>query len=346
MRARRAGLALVGLIAVVGATLALAYARTSLLASPAEAAPGLTVGVERHTLRDSLTLRGTLAYDDRGVVRAAAPGRATALGVTTGSPVVSGTVLLAIDGRPMVAVIGAQPFWRSLAMSDVGPDVRELNDVLRSAGLPAPEDDQFTAQTAAALRRWQTLHGAPADGRLELNDLAVITDPARVGAVTIAVGEFVAPGSALLRLQGSQAHVALAVTPTDRTRISQGQSALIQLATSNEQLPATVSAVDESPTLSAQGAQSYGATITPASALAGRDGTPVSAVIVISEARDVLCVPLAAVISDGTGQPAVRVREARGTRIVAIRTGISEGAYVEVTGGLSGTESVLLGTGL
>ena len=63
------------------------------------------------------------------------------------------------------------------------------------------------------------------------------------------------------------------------------------------------------------------------------------------EKIDVITVPVAAVLQDGQGNDVVRVVLTDGTtRQVQVKVGLSEGAYVEITEGLSGEELVLVET--
>ena len=67
---------------------------------------------------------------------------------------------------------------------------------------------------------------------------------------------------------------------------------------------------------------------------------------VIREERvDVITVPVAAVLQDGEGDDVVRVVLTDGTtRQVKVEVGLSEGAFVEITEGLTGDEIVLVET--
>ena len=65
----------------------------------------------------------------------------------------------------------------------------------------------------------------------------------------------------------------------------------------------------------------------------------------LEEKVDVITVPVAAVLQDGQGNDVVRVVLVDGTTTqVQIKTGLSEGAFVEVTEGLNGDELVLVET--
>jgi multidrug efflux pump subunit AcrA (membrane-fusion protein) len=63
----------------------------------------------------------------------------------------------------------------------------------------------------------------------------------------------------------------------------------------------------------------------------------VSITVVDQQIDDALTVPIAAVKQDGTGRDVVRtVSLARGGRVieVPVTTGLTEGSYIQVTGGL------------
>lgn len=68
-----------------------------------------------------------------------------------GEVVQSGSVVSEINGRPLIAIQGAFPFYRDLRLGDIGPDVRQLQQGLRSAGLGGTADGVFGSTTQTAV---------------------------------------------------------------------------------------------------------------------------------------------------------------------------------------------------
>jgi hypothetical protein len=121
----------------------------SQLKSPADAAgeraappaSRLTVPVERRVLSSSLTLSGEIRFAEPVPVSLA--GSVGVAGadtmVVTRAPeldrtVDDGDVLLEVSGRPVVALVGALPMYRSLSLGSEGPDVLQVEEALERLG--------------------------------------------------------------------------------------------------------------------------------------------------------------------------------------------------------------------
>jgi multidrug efflux pump subunit AcrA (membrane-fusion protein) len=122
----------------------------------------ITAEVQRRTLTDEVTLKGTVARDEQRRVDAAGPGLVGEVHIDDGTTVQAGQALLSLDGRDAVAVDGDQPFFRSLDVGSRGRDVKQLETVLAAAGYqPGPVDELYTEQTRFALAQWQSAHSYP-----------------------------------------------------------------------------------------------------------------------------------------------------------------------------------------
>ena len=306
----------------------------------------LTVPVERRDLAESFTTRGVVRYATVPLLLGRLSGIVTRRSITPGDMIEAGAEILRINGRPVVAVNGRLPFWREL-MLGVSPDVdvRQLERALAQGGFkPGRVDRRFTAETRRALKRWQRLHGLPVDGRLQIGDAAVATWPARIGSVLVEVGDEVASGGELLVLSRSEPEIVLAVSPVDRARLAVGQSVRIGLpeGTATGRLASLANA----PTIDSTGAESYSATIAldEPGQVPLVEGSFLRVEIVIRTSGRAIAVPVGAVILRGDGRQAVRVADPGGNhRAIPITTGIVQGAWVEVTDGLTGDEVVVLG---
>ncbi len=116
----------------------------------------LTGQVERMTLRDELTISGELRRDELATINSPFDGRVSQLGVEDGDTITAGDELLALDGRPAVAVQGDFSFYRQLDVGSDGPDVLQLERILFESGYdPGAVDRLYTEATRAALREWQ-----------------------------------------------------------------------------------------------------------------------------------------------------------------------------------------------
>lgn len=329
----------------------------------------VAVPVERRTLRETVVTRGTAGFKPLGVVRAAVSGRVTKVETTTGGQLSAGQAVVAIDGRPVVAVAAAVPFWRELARDAQGDDVRQLETVLAAEGFrPGRVDGSFSASTEAALKAWQKRHGLPQDGILRPGDVVVGSWPARVGRLRVAVGDFVNPGAELATLTEPHLTVTIELSPSDRVLVKPGQRVIVEVSATGRSTGGSIVEVTSAPEAASatgqqgadgssggqgggqgsQGAgrqqQLYKATVAVEQPLEAVEGAGVRAEVLLEEARDTLAVPIAAIVSDGAGRASVRIQPRRGAlRTVAVTTGLKEGAYVQVTSGVRIGDRVVLG---
>jgi hypothetical protein len=74
-----------------------------------------------------------------------------------------------------------------------------------------------------------------------------------------------------------------------------------------------------------------------------RRGATADVSLVDATRTDVIAVPVAAIVEDAAGAPAVRIPHAGGAdRVVPVRTGLVADGWVEITDGLAGDEEVRL----
>lgn len=116
--------------------------------------------VERRDLQDVLTVSGEVRRDETRKINSAVDGKVSFIEVEDGDTIEEGDSILALDGRASVAVAGDFSFYRRLSVGSVGPDVRQLEDILKAAGHDiARPDDLFTEETRRALAEWQQVRG-------------------------------------------------------------------------------------------------------------------------------------------------------------------------------------------
>ena len=118
--------------------------------------------VLRQTLKDTVTVNGTLAREELRNVTAVSQGRVSAVYAKDGSTGQVGERLFALDGRDAIAEPGSVQFFRPLGVGDIGDDVLQLKQILAAAGdNPGPMSNLFTDQTQFALGQWQAQHRYP-----------------------------------------------------------------------------------------------------------------------------------------------------------------------------------------
>lgn len=188
-----------------------------------EDAVRVTAEAERRDLQDTIVVRGVMLYPGSGTAFSGSAGRVTAVGKEPGDTVETGDILLELDGRPMVAVEGAPPFWRDLERGMRGSDVMALQELLADQGLLIEEPDgRFGRATEAALEEWQRSLGmSEPDGVLAVGDTVTGEWPKRVGR-SVEPGSFVSAGGELLALTAAEPEVSMELVPSDRLVVEVG----------------------------------------------------------------------------------------------------------------------------
>ncbi len=126
-----------------------------------------------------------------------------------GDVVEFGTVLYAVEHRPVVLMKGALPMYREIAykISD-GPDVAQLERNLVNFGFVLDEattgdptdltvDQHVTPLTVSAIRAWQLSMGLTSTGIVRHGDVIFRPEPVQISVLNAAVGDSVDGGSVL-----------------------------------------------------------------------------------------------------------------------------------------------------
>ena len=187
----------------------------------------------------------------------------------------------------------------------------------------------------------------------EPTDMIVGSWPIRIGQVYVKQGQTISAGSPIMDLTESQNTITLQASPSDFTKLALGQSCTFTIAGSQTEYNGTISELDSNPTIqSGSGSSSsqqifegrIAVTNLPKSDR-NADGASVSITVVTQEADNVLAVPIAAIKQNGTGVDEVRVIDMSAkqkVKTVPVTTGLTEGSYVQITGGLKLGETVIV----
>lgn len=146
-------------------------------------------------LGDTPAYRALTAYPEPVSVAAPRDGVITWL-PEAGTELTNGSVIMRIDGQPVIALVGDVPAYRDLrdlSENMIGDDVLQLERMLAAAGLAEEHDvtvdTEFTWQTANALEALQEYNGAAADGELNVGEFVVLDAPTTVIDVPVEVGD-------------------------------------------------------------------------------------------------------------------------------------------------------------
>ncbi|MEY3566153.1 MAG: hypothetical protein RLZ19_167, partial [Actinomycetota bacterium] len=185
--------------------------------------------VERRDLQDVLTVSGEVRRDETRKINSAVDGKVSFINVDDGETIEVGDAILALDGRASVAVNGEFSFYRRLSVGSVGPDVRQLEEILVASGHDiARPDDLFTEETRRALAEWQQTRGyggATPEGNETLT-VGLLSNPSayNVGRANT-VAFTVTPAVPSTSGSGIHPRVALPVIgiTVDKSRVNEGE---------------------------------------------------------------------------------------------------------------------------
>ena len=333
-------------------------------AHPAAAA-AVTLGsapVVRTDLVNTVQVSGSLGYAGSYTVVNQATGTAYTALPAPGATIRRGQALYEVDGTPVTLFYGTTPEWRALSAGvAAGRDVAQLDRNLIALGYGAGlvVSDYFTDATAYAVGLWQAARGLPVTGTVPLGQVVYAPGPLRITGVTPVPGSPPQPGSSILTAT-SPVPVVIAQVPVGQEYlVKAGDSVTVTLPDGVTTTPGVVTSVASvaSADNGSQGAapeQSSGAGSGPGSgqdtvqmtvrltqpgAAGHLDQAPVSVSIISAQARDVLAVPVSALVAlagQGNGEVgggyAVDVVQGTVVHLVAVQTGLFAQTLVQVSG--------------
>lgn len=305
---------------------------------PVEKPELVTVALTRGDLIDTETLEGHLRYQDPSVIYVATGGVVTRL-PEQGASIARGGPLLELNGAPIVLLYGDRPAWRPLLEgAGDGPDIAQLETNLSDLGFdPDAEmeiDEEFTAETTAAVERWQADVGLPDDGAVALGQIFFENGPVRVGHLLTEVGATVGPGAPVFETSSTDREIAVMLEIDQQDLVAEGDSVVIVLPDDTE-TPGTISSISNvavtDPLTGNQTLEMIIAFNQVADATAFEQAV-VDVEIISEQVLDVLLSPVEAVLALAEGGYAVEVIEGDTSRLVAVELGKFADGLVQITG--------------
>jgi peptidoglycan hydrolase-like protein with peptidoglycan-binding domain len=314
---------------------------------PAADLPPATAQVTRQTMLDTDDVPGNLGYGAATTL----PGRIE--GVITKVPLAGevigrGQPVYRVDNTPIVLLYGEVAAYRRLGPGVTGPDVRQLNDNLTALGYPGlPAGNTYTVGTARAVTQWQKSLDLPQTGEVELGRVLFAPGDIRIDSVTTGVNESTGDGQEVLHYTGTSRVVTAQLQVSQHRLAREGTQVQIQLpaGTTVAGRVDRVYTVIEQPVDARSNAVTLIETLISLAdpmAAAGIEAAVVTVVFTAGEHKDVLTVPIAALVALAEGGYGLEVVEGSTTHYVAVSTGLFAHGMVEVSGdGL--TEGVTVG---
>jgi len=347
---------------MAGRTLLAAAVTTGLLAatltgckvpgadSPADAASPETsmdtATVTRVDLTEATTATGELDYGEARDLVSLGAGTVTAL-PPAGRVVRNGRPLYYVDTVPVLRMEGKVPAWRDLgpSVSD-GPDVRQLERALTRLGyaddLGMGVDGDWTWVTTIAVERLQEDLGLDETGELSLGQIVFTPEDVRVVDRLVDVGAQVQPGTAVLQVGDTHRAVTASLGTTQkylapvggRVRLSfpdgtsaRGVITSVEDVAGSETTEESLAVTVELP-VGKWGAKDR------AKVADQLDGTSVQVEFTDTIAKDVLAVPVTALVALANGGYGVEKVAADGsTSYVAVTPGSFSDTMVAISDG-------------
>ncbi|MDI3421550.1 efflux RND transporter periplasmic adaptor subunit [Streptomyces luteolus] len=317
-----------------------------------ERLPPDTAPVVKGDLSNSVQADGTLGHARQRKINAGTPGTLTKI-AGEGDTLERDDRLYEVNGRAVRLMYGTSPMYRTMKAGDEGDDVRQLKRNLQALGYGAglAMDDEFTSGTAAAVKRWQKDHGAERTGEVGKGDIAFAPGPLRVREASAATGDELAPGKPVLTVTGSERVVTFKLEVSEADIAKKGTEVTVRLpdgSTAKGKVSSVGKTAEED-----QGEQGGGQDRTPKIKVTvtfddparakGPDQSPVTVELVGETRRDVLSVPVNALLALPGGGFGVQVVEDGGgsrdggsggkVREVRVELGMFGEGRVEVSGG-------------
>ncbi|MGP3920649.1 peptidoglycan-binding protein [Nonomuraea sp. 10N515B] len=327
------GVAVIGSGAVVG--FMNLPGRTAAPASSPNGAQTSSVPITRSDMVDTKQVSGTLGYAGRRIQPNRASGVVTATRAE-GTVVRRGGWLYKVEGKPVFLMYGAVPMYRRLGVGTTGPDVQQLELNLVKLGYkPGTVDKTFTAVTAQAVWAWQRDKGLVATGRAEVSQVIFSRGALRIAENTKEAGD-AAEGSVVTTTRTERA-ITIKLETSNQQFARKGARVRVQLP-DGKKVAGTISSVGTiaRPGKDADSPATIDVSVKVGGELGRLDQAPVTVELRTGRRKDVLSVPVEALIAREGGQYGVRVVQGGTRQVVPVETGLFTGSRVEISGaGLS-----------
>jgi multidrug efflux system membrane fusion protein len=321
------------LLPVVALAASGALAAVLLNRSGSSQAPN-TTKVTRQTLTDTETIDGELGYGTTTTAASRTPGTITWL-PETGQALSRSQALYKVNNKPTSIMYGAVPAYRRLAVDSEGPDVLQLEQNLENLGYTGfTVDDEYTSATATAVEEWQEDHGLDETGVVELGQIVFTPGPVRVDSLSAQQGSPTAPGQTVLSYTGTTKAVTVELDAADQRLAKNGAKVSVTLPdnstvagrideVSTKIVPAAAPDQDPTTKFEVVVAISNQKAAAPAS---------VDVAFTASERKNVLTVPVAALLALQEGGFGVEVVTDGSSQYVPVKTGMFANGRVEISG--------------
>ena len=297
--------------------------------------PAATAVVTKQTLVDAESHDGSLAYANTTTIKTKLSGTLTAL-AAAGSTVKRGQKLYKLDNKPVVLLYGSTPGYRTLAAGTKGTDVKQFETNLWALGYRGfTVDSSYTASTATAVKVWHKNLGLATTGTVELGRVFYATGAVRVDSLSAELDDSLQPGAQVLQVSGLGRVATVELAIDDQRLAKVGASVQVTLP-DGKKVKGRISQVQTTvvPAASAgeKATTKIDVTVSFAETPSGLDEAAVTVDFVSSQIKDVLTVPVNALLALSEGGYGVQVVDGSTIRILTVETGLFADGRVQVSG--------------
>jgi peptidoglycan hydrolase-like protein with peptidoglycan-binding domain len=293
-----------------------------------------TAPVTRATLTQTQQVNGTLDYGTPVRVTARGNGTITWL-PALGAVVNRGRPVYQVDNRTVLLFYGGHPFYRPLKSGDTGNDVREVEENLAALGYTGfTVDTNYTAATARAVRRWQAARARTQTGAFDPADVVLAAGAVRISSLGVQLGD--PANGQVLSYSGTTRVVRIPLDAALQDLAKRGTAATVTLP-NGKSVHGTVRTVGSVATAGHEQGDpatiEVTVTVADQSGLGTLDQAPVTVTLVAASVKDVLTVPVAALVALAEGGTGVQVVTGSASRYVTVRLGMFANGRVQISGG-------------
>jgi peptidoglycan hydrolase-like protein with peptidoglycan-binding domain len=324
----------VGVLAVAGTAAAAAVGFGGAGASTPQRStlPPATAQVTKQTLIDQQKESGTLGYGRETSVANRLAGTVTAL-TDVGATVRRGETLFRVDNTPVLLLYGTLPAYRALAPGAEGADVKQFEQELRNLGYTGfTVDEEYDSYTAAAVKKWQKKLGLTQTGTVDLGRVVYASGEVRVATQKVAGGDAGQPGQAVMTTTGTARVVTVQLNVRDQRLATKDATVGVTMPDGKPVAGTITKVATVIDTSGKDPATKIEVTVALASAVEGFTDAAVDVNFTMAERKDVLTVPVAALLALAEGGYGIQVVDGATTKIVAVQTGLFSGGRVEISG--------------
>ncbi|QXJ21449.1 peptidoglycan-binding protein [Actinomadura graeca] len=305
-----------------------------------------TVAVVRADVTNTTDVDGTLGYAESYTVLAGGKGRVTWV-PKAGDVIERGKRAYGVDGHRVPLLYGRTPFWRDMEQGTKGYDVLELERNLDALGYgdDMTVDRSFTWATEQAVIDWQDDLGLSETGVVKADDVVVQPGAIRVTKLQVLLGG--SARGALYTASSTRRLITVNLPVSQQEIVRKGAKARVTLP-GGKTTTGRVSSIGSVATAGSTNSQSQAGqgtetatipvyvTLDDKGGAGGLDGAPATVGFSSTEHKNVLTVPINALLAHADNKYAVAVVDASGNvREVPVKLGIFDGDNVEVSGDLT-----------